>query len=357
MKIMFYINTLNTGGAERVLANLANDFAKKNHEVIFITSFSTKCEYSLCANIKRINLDKHNNIGRIRKNLERIRSLRYNIKFERPDVVVSFMAEANFRTVLATIGLDTKSVISVRNDPDREYPGLLGRIIGKFLLPFANGCVFQTEDAKKWFPRRLQKKSTIIYNAVKEDFFRTERKPIKNLIITCGRLEKQKNHENLIKAFGELSKEIEDATLYIYGEGKERRNLEELIVRIGMESKIILKGVTENVPAALSEADLFVLSSDYEGMPNALLEALAMGIPSISTDCPCGGPRMLIEDGRNGILIRVDSIEELKAAMLAILRDSNKKDEMSRNAKNKANHFRPERVYNEWETYINKLIS
>lgn len=356
MKIMFYINTLNTGGAERVLANLANEFVKNNQEVIFVTSFSTKKEYELSTDIKRINLDNSKKMGRVRKNVCRIRELRKNIKNEQPDILVSFMAEANFRSVLAKLGTGTKCVISVRNDPNREYPGFLGKIVGKILLPLADGCVFQTEDARLWFPRRLQKKSVIIYNAVKKDFFDTARNPVSNLVVTCGRLEKQKNHENLIKAFKEVSKEIKDSMLYIYGEGTERKKLEKLIIDLEMQNKIFLKGVTENVQQALSEADLFVLSSDYEGMPNALLEALAVGVPSVSTDCPCGGPRMLIDDDKDGALVKVGSVDELKSAIINILNNSNIKTQMSKSAKIKANEFRPETIYNEWKNYLKLII-
>lgn len=356
MRILFYINTLNTGGAERVLANLANSFDEDKNDVLLVTSFPTKYEYKLNDKIKRYNLDKSKHLGRIRKNIERILALRMIIKKENPDIVVSFMAEANARSILATIGRRTKCLISVRNDPRREYSGILGKMVGKLLLPLADGCVFQTEDARLWFPKKLQNKSMIIYNAVKKEFFLQDRQPVENLIVTCGRLEIQKNHKNLINAFYGVLKEIEDARLYIYGEGKERDNLEKFITDLGMEGKIVLKGVVSNVPKVLSEADLFVLSSDYEGMPNALLEALVMGIPSISTDCPCGGPRMLIEDGKDGILVKVGSSEELKNAMLNVLRNSSKKNELSKNAKNKASIFQPEKIYTEWKSYIEDIL-
>ena len=129
------------------------------------------------------------------------------------------MEEPNFRAILATRGLPVKTLISVRNDPNKEYAGRLGTFVGKALLPMADGCVFQTREAQAWFPEKLQKKSKIIYNAVKEDFYHIERKPNHEEIVTCGRLTEQKNHAMLIAAFAEVAKQRPNATLRIYGEG------------------------------------------------------------------------------------------------------------------------------------------
>ena len=303
-KLLFYINALNGGGAERVMSNLSSQFVDKGYEVLFATSYPADGEYELNKKIKRFNLESENiPCSKIKRNYVRVKRLRQICKREKPDVLVAFMAEPNFRAIIATIGLKTKTVISVRNDPEKEYAGRLMNFVGKYILPMADGCVFQTEEAKKWFPKKLQNKSTIIFNAVKREFFEAKRKPVNGLIVTCGRLEEQKNHILLIKAFFNVVKKNPNAYLHIYGEGSLKDYLQSLIDNLGLNHSVKLMGQTNDVVSVLEKADVFVLSSFYEGMPNALMEAMAVGVPCIATDCPCGGARMLLNDN-NGILIK-----------------------------------------------------
>lgn len=360
MKVLFYINVLSGGGAERVIANLANQLTENGLEVVLVTSTSTPNEYSVDESVKRIILDKilKGKENRISKNLKLIFQLRKRIKIEKPDVVISFMQEPNFRLVLATRGLKTKTIVSVRNDPVKEYPGRVGWIIGKILLPMADGCVFQTEDAKHWFPLKLQKKSRIIYNAVADEFYKTpliNRNKKTRIVVSCGRLSKQKNHKLLIEAFSLVVKKYDDVILKIYGEGELKNDLNLLIVKLGLQNKIQLMGSTSNVPLALAEASVFVLSSDFEGMPNALMEAMAMGLPCISTDCPCGGSRMLLDEG-GGLLIPVRDKKRLYGALDEVLGNQEKSNRMSMNAKEKAQKFRADYIFQEWYDYIFNVL-
>ena len=358
VKILFYINTIQRGGAERVMVNLANQFDKDGYIVVFVTSFRTKGEYILNKSVKHISLEKvKNERSKIKRNVSRIFKLRKICKSEKPDIMISFMAEPSIRSVLATVGLPVKNLVSVRNAPEQEYAGKLLRFCGKVLLPFANGCVFQTEDAKKWFPRKLQEKSKIICNAVAPDFFSIVRKPVKNCVVTCGRLEEQKNHIMLLKAFKNIIKSYSDAKLLIYGEGTLKSKLENYLYKNGIQENILFKGVNNKVQEALSEADIFVLSSDYEGMPNALLEAMAMGIPCISTDCPCGGPKMIMKNGENGVLVPVGDGEMMENAIIRLFKDDNLKNSLGDAAKKQAKEFAPDIVYKQWESYVLKIVN
>lgn len=355
MKLAFYINSIHEGGAERVITNLATYFSNTDYEVILITSFYDKWEYPYDDKIKRIVLeDKDKKNNRIIKNVSRVIKLRRVIKKEKPDCLISFMAEPNYRALLACSGLKTKSIISVRNEPKIEYSGKAGWLLGHFLLPIADGCVFQTTDAQEWFPKRLKKKSTIIYNAVKDDFYHADRKPVRNLIVSCGRLEEQKNYPLLIKAFTKVVDEIPDARLFIYGDGSLKNKIADLIKKNNLENKVYLKGQTKNVVKALKEADLFVLSSLYEGMPNALMEAMAVGVPCISTDCPCGGPKMLF-DSVGGILVTNNDQLELEKAIRSVLFDDEKKNSLGNQAKIKAEVFSSDKIYRRWELFINSV--
>ena len=352
MKILFYINTLKRNGAERVVANLANEFVKINYETVVVTTEKHEDEYILNDGVKRYTLEKKSNKqNKLLKNITRIISLRKVIINETPDVVISFMIEANFRAVLATIGLKTKIIISVRNDPKREYKGILGKIVGRFILPFVDGCVFQTEEAMRWFTKRLQYKSCIILNPVDEVFFKTKYDGLRKDIVTTGRLVKQKNHELLIRAFTSIANRIDD-NLIIYGEGQERNSLEKLINQLNMKGRIFLPGNINNVADTIKSAKIYVLSSDFEGMPNGLMEAMALGLPCISTDCPCGGPREIITNGINGLLVSVNNKKKLANAMLELLKDDNKLNIFGIKAREKSLIFKSHTIISEWQNYI-----
>lgn len=351
MKILFYINAIHDGGAERVMINLAKYFSDTGYETILVTSFRDTWEYKVEGNVKRLSLEeKEIKQGKIKRNLSRIIKLRDILKKEKPDVAVSFMAEPNFRLLVASLGLNVKTIVSVRNDPNKEYAGRIGKFVGKWLLPLADGCVFQTKEAQEWFPEKLQRKSTIIFNAVKEEFFNIERKPVAGEIITCGRLEAQKNHKLLIDAFAEVVKEHPYAKLKIYGEGSLRDVLQEQINKLGLQDKAFLMGATNDVAKALQTADLFVLSSDYEGMPNALMEAMAAGVPCISTDCPCGGPRELFKDQKEWLF----PVGE-KDRLVHLLDSFFKSNRESRDSSKLCREINPAKINDKWKRYIEKV--
>ena len=358
MKLLFYINILSGGGAERVVANLSNLFQADGNDVVLVNTYKTLNEYYVFNNVKRVYLEKkcNENKSRFIKNIKRIKALRKIIKTEKPDVVLSFMLEPNFRTILATRGLKVKTIISVRNDPKIIYSGKMGRWISKRLMPKADGCVFQTEEAKTFFPKKLQNKSTIILNAVKEEFFSIVRKPIEGNIISIGRLMPQKNYKLLIDAFNLIKNENPNTTLSIYGDGKIKEELLDYISLLNLQERVRLFGHVENVEQILSTADMFVLPSNFEGMPNVLMEALASGTPCISTDCPCGGPRYLIENNVNGLLVPVNNVEILARSMLSLLKDNSRKNKFSIEGKKKAASFKPDVIYLQWLNYIKEIM-
>lgn len=357
MKLLFYINQLYSGGAERVMSILASAFAAHGYQVLLVTSFRGKGEYELDADVKRLSLeDTEIRQSFLKRNVSRILKLRNICKTEKPDIVISFMREPNFRALLATRGLAVRNLVSVRSNPRCEYAGIIGKILGFFLLPFADGCVFQIEDAKKWFPVKLQKKSKIILNPVKEEFYQVPYRPVPGRIVACGRLEQEKNYPMLIDAFVRLVKKHAEIRLVIYGEGSLRGKLQKQIKKAGMQGKISLMGGTRDVPGALSEASMFVMPSLFEGMPNALMEAMAVGVPCVATDCPCGGSRMLIDSGKNGILVKNNDAAALAKAMKKLLDNPAKAAELGAKAKEKAMKFRQERIFGEWEKYVGEIL-
>ena len=356
MKILFYINTLSHGGAERVMTNLSDAFAQKGCDTVLVTSFPEEWEYKTNPATKRINLADCRIGGFIKRNFKLIRLLKKTLKAEKPDVIVSFMAEPNYRTILASGRNGAKTIISVRNDPNREYPTALHRFLAKHLYKRADGVVFQTEDAKAWFPEKIQNKSRVIMNQIDDSFFDTKYDGIRKDIVATGRLTAQKNHKMLIEAYSLIKDEIDD-NLIIYGEGNLREELEKLIEAKGLAGRVFLPGATKDVPNAIKSAKLYVMSSDYEGMPNALVEAMALGLPVVSTDCPCGGPRALLGELGKQVLVPVGDAEALASAMLGII--SYSKDELDglmMKINSKAETCRGNRVIGDWESFINEIL-
>lgn len=352
-KIFLYINAINGGGAERVMVNLAQALAEQGIDTTLVTSFRDRWEYPLDPRVRRLSLEEEQlHQSRLQRNVGRIAKLRRLCRQEKPDLLLAFMAEPNFRAVMATRGLPVKTVVSVRNDPEREYAGKAGRLVGQYLLPLADGCVFQTRDAKAWFPEKLQKKSAIIYNAVKPEFYEVQRAPVPGEIVTCGRLEEQKNHALLIEAFARLQEQRPDTVLKIYGEGSLRPVLERQIATLGLQDKVQLMGATKDVTVALRTASLFVLSSDYEGMPNALMEAMAAGVPCVSTDCPCGGPRELFGAELADRLVPCRDAAALANAMQRALTGPDDGTAL----RQRAAEFAPDKVYGTWVRYLEQVI-
>ena len=356
MKVMFYIHTISHGGAERVIVNLSKQFASNGNEVLLVNSCNSEWEYTLDNRIKRIVMSDKLVDGFLKRNVFYVKTLRKIVKEEQPDVLISFLAEPNFRSVISCVGQKTKNLVSVRNDPNKEYPNAIFRLLAKTLYRFADGVVFQTEDARSWFPKQIRNKSRIIFNQVSENFFNVELPQTKNNIVTVGRLTTQKNHKMLIEAFSKICHKIDD-DLIIYGDGEMKDELIDLTFGLNVSNRVHFPGTVSDVPNTIKNAKLFVLSSDYEGMPNALIEAMTLGLPCISTDCPCGGPKTLFGDDKNGILVPVADADAMAEKMLYLLSDDSKRNELAANSKAFSQKFYPDKIFGEWNDYAKSLLN
>ena len=360
-KIICYIDMMNsTGGAQRVMKNLITHLINKNYNVILVNDFDIEYQensFIISNKVKKVFLKNDNNGNLLTKNIERIINLRRLVKEENPDIILSFLGRPDIRMLLATLGINVKKIVSVRNDPNYEYgKGWIKKTLINLLFRQADGCVFQTEDAASYFNKKTQEKSKVIFNPVDPLFFEVERSKECRGIVTFGRLEKQKNHKLLIKVYSSLLKKNENLEdLFIYGNGELRGELERIIVEEKIQNKVHLPGSVSNVVEILSKSKLFILSSDFEGLPNALMEAMACGTPVISTDCPCGGPKMLITNDNEGILVGCNNAKELEDAVQSIIYNEEKLEEMSIAAKKRAKSFEPLKVFQEWEEYLNLI--
>ena len=287
-----------------------------------------------------------------------IRCLRSYIKNEAPDVVISFMGMANKRMLIATRRLNVAKIVSVRNDPNKEYGStLLHKLIARYLFNKADCVVLQTTDAARYFGKKIRSKSNIILNPISDRFYKKSYDPNDKNIISVGRLEPQKNYKLLIEAFAIIAEDFPNHNLIIYGEGYQKDELARDIYRHNLEGRVFLPGNQNNVEDVLSKAKLFVLSSDYEGLPNALMEAMAVGVPVISTDCPCGGPKELTQGGKTGLLTDCGNSELLAEKIRNVLNmTTDQLLELSDKEKTRASEFSLDVIMKQWETCIENSI-
>lgn len=361
-KLLFHINSMGKGGAERVVSVLAERFARDGYEVVIVTLWRAKEEYPLTEKIRRINLGDDRTFekaGRLRLALGRMLALRKRIRKENPDLVISFCNKANFRCAYCMLGMKIPLLVSVRNDPRIDY--LPHRHGTHRMERKAAGCIFQTMDAMTCFDERFQKKSRLIWNPIDEKYlFRKEDSSGRGrYLVTVGRLSMQKNQLLLLKAFSLVRRDFPEYQLRIYGQESEqgvKEQLTEYIRREQMQDHVVFMGQSSHLEKEIRDASLFILSSDYEGMPNALIEAMAMGIPVISTDCPCGGPAELIEDGVSGLLVPVGDEEKLAKAIVRVLGDSQLWEKLGRNGMEIRKRVSPDIIYKEWKEFVEALV-
>ncbi len=310
MRIVCVIGGFAFGGAERVMTNLVN-YLSREHEVCFVAvHHRDTVAYPIDERVHTVN-----GIG-FQSKLTAHKALRKTILGFKPDVVLSFLTHINVLTLMAMRGTGIPVYVSERNDPAKTGVGYL-RILRKLLYPHARGVVFQTKDAQSYFPEKIRKRSTVIPNPifVSEEYLTQVKGERPHELVAVGRLTEQKNYPLLLSAFEEIAADYPDWILKIYGDGHLRETMEARIREKGLEDRILLCGQRKDLHACIRNSRIFVMTSDFEGMPNALMEAMALGLCCISADCPVGGPRELIRDGQNGALFPVGDKDRLVALM------------------------------------------
>lgn len=355
-KIVFYIGSLAKGGAQRVILNLAQSLLQKGYAVTIVTTGKSCEEYPLPKQVKRVysDIDGEEITGsRIRNFLRRCRKLHRIWKTEQADVIVSFIGKNNFMALLTAWGLSIPVITSVRGEPTQEYYSRGQRLLSKTLMGCSAGIILQTPDAAAYFPKWMQKKIVILDNPLNPEFIDSyEEGERKKEIVTVGRMDPNKNQKLLIDAFGRIEKTFPEYRLILYGDGETYASLQEYVRSLPFGEKVSLPGAAAEIKEKIRKAKLFVLPSNTEGMPNALMEALALGIPCVSTDCPCGGPKRLMEGKHNGILVPVGDVQKMAEAMETLLADDRLWQEYSRNAYQLTQTLDPERVNAAWEQYL-----
>lgn len=311
--------------------------------MIALTSISPDY-YTLDPKVAFIHADKKSKGGLIGE----LWWFRKHIQQEKPDVVIAFMEAVYEFVLIALLGSKIPVISSERLDPATIKP--IRKVLRWFLLPFAKAHVVQTKEIKEYYNKRIQKKTHIIYNPVNEQVFKTLETVKKKRIISVGRLYPQKNQKMMIDAFSRVWKNFPDWQLVIFGEGFLRENLELKIKNLDLEKQILLPGLNKNVISEVAHSEIFCLSSDYEGMSNAMIEAMCVGTPIITTKV--SGTGELIRDGENGLLVDIGDTEGLARAFEKLLADEQLRHRLAAEAKKSTPKFKTETVIKKWEELI-----
>ncbi|MCR4614672.1 MAG: glycosyltransferase family 4 protein [Clostridiales bacterium] len=364
MKIAFLMRSLELGGAERAGSGLANYFADRGNEVSIITIHDREIFFPINSGVRVCPLDLPDISGlnifrRVFAVIRRSNAIRKKVRELDPDVLIGMTSIMVCYAVMAALFTHIKAIGSERANPYKDGGRSMSlRMFRRAFSVLADGYVFQTNGAMNFFPKRIHSRSAIIPNAI----FNPAVKDIvpaavrQKTVVSMGRYSPEKSYDFLIKNFAGISDKIPEYRLVIYGDGDLREELEALVSSLGMEGRIDLRHSSDNVLELVYDSSLFVLSSCTEGMPNALLEAMACGIPSISTDCPIGGPAEIIKNNENGILIPVNDDEALKREMLRVLGDEELSRRLSENALLVRENYSIEKIGQQWLDYMTKII-
>lgn len=353
-KMIFTCDSMGSGGAEKVIATLSNEFSNRNIDVTIIGVSDVekpKSFYNLNSTIKYISL----NYGLRKKKIlfARILLLRKTIKALKPSIVISFLPHVNVYTWLSLVWTKIPFVVSERNDPYSDPKTLLLRILKRITFVASDGCVFQTKDAMNYYKQSVIDKSIIIPNPFKQHIKVVHREK-KNIVLAVGRLTEQKNHLLLLDAFAKANNLLrEKYILRIYGDGSLKEVLVNHAKKLHISSFVEFKGNDNQWQAKEIDDALFVMSSDYEGMPNSLLEALSLGIPCLSTDCPCGGPKELTNSGFNISLVNTCDCDALAYGIVNCIREYGKY--FDNENMELCNQFDVSIICDKWIEYIGRI--
>ena len=351
MKIATIAYLHGAGGAERQIVLLSNEMAMRGHEVHMIVLNEFKAPYPISDKVTIHDLSgkEKGKFGVIK----RFFTFRENIKEIKPAITISYNLQGAYFSLLVGKSVCGKILYSERGDPyDSEYSGLLGKV-RDYTCSHVDALVFQSEGARDFFTIGKKQKAIVIHNSVtvpQDKYPIAEKRD--NRIVTVGRLHPQKNPHLLLDAFSKIALKYPDIHLDFYGDGEMHDELQDKINHLGLEHRVTLHPSRKDIFDCIRTAQLFVLPSDYEGMPNALMEAMSLGLPCISADCRPGGARTLIEDGKNGVIIPVKDVDALAEKMMLLLDNPNMAESMAHEARHLGETHTNKVIFDKWNNFL-----
>ncbi len=358
------VPSLSSGGAERVAVLLAQGFLARGHRVAFVTIYGRDRDfYVLPSGVDRIALnlgrDRSNVLQKLTGNFRRVMALRRTVRRTQPGVAVSFMNQTNIVVLLAAAGLGVPVIATEHMDPRRDSLPAAWRWLRRKTYPRAARLVSVSSAVDNFFTWLPDECRTVIPNPVplREVQGQTGQPlalPWSRSVIAMGRLAPEKGFDLLIRAFAELAPRFPDWGLAILGEGVERAALQSLARELAVADRVCLPGVVQQAFAALKQGELFVLSSRHEGFGNALVEAMACGLPVIATDCWSVSPE-IVRDGVDGLTVPAGNPNALAGAMGVLMGDADRRRRLGEAAAESARRFDLDSVMRRWEDLLEEL--
>ncbi len=371
MHILFYLHSLSSGGAERVVSGLADYWKAQGWGITIVTIAPVSRDfYKLHPEVRRVavGLDMPSDglVDALRYNWRRLNALRKVLRELGPDIAVGMMSSANCTLFLAALGTSVPVVGCERTYPPAEPLGRPWRWLRRVLYRRFDAIVAQTERSADWVQRNCApRKVAVIPNMVTFPLRSTlphvpvprcaEQASGSKLLLAVGRLRPEKGFDRLIEAFAQLAPCFRDWRLCILGEGPSRQALVQLTERLRMSQRISMPGTVGNVGDWYEAADLYVLTSLFEGFPNSLLEAMAYGLPAVSVDCDTG-PRDIVRHGVDGILVPQDNPAALVNALQRLMDDKRLRDAYAAKAVEVRQRFSILRILRQWQRLFEGII-
>lgn len=366
MHLTLVLPSLSGGGAERAAVLLAEGFCQRDYKVSLITIAGEEADfYQLSTRINRIPLQvakpSPTPIHGLANNFYRLSTLRQTIDSLQPDIVISFLDKTNVLTLLALVATKYPVLICEQNNPLQNDLGRSWHTLRRLVYPLANKLVSSSQGVNNYFHWLPQNQRAVIYNPLAVPEEQSELVDIpegidrnRKWIVAMGRLTHQKGFDLLLTAFAQIAPEYPDWQLLILGEGELRSELEQLREKLNLVDRVCLPGLIPNPFPLLAQGELFVLSSRYEGFGNVLIEAMACGLPVISTDCP-SGPKEIINDGINGLLVTNQDHNHLAKAMASLMEDEQRRKQLAKEAKQGLDKFQPATILSQWESLFSTV--
>lgn len=354
MRIGILTFSLHGGGAERMVARLANAFVGKGIDVDILLLYEIEGRvYDLEREVNVVDVcNKSRNL--LKKRVVQIRKLRCYLENKKPDVILSFIYTTLPFPVIAGLGLKHKFKII---GTQRTNPKVLKKMYNVMVMPFlrkADGFIFQTKGSQKCYPLWLQKKSIVIPNVAPKVQTLPQEKRIEKSICTVGRLVESKDYDTIFKALKLITNRFPDVCLHVYGDGDKKEEYIKSLKKMGIRDKVVFEGFSRNVVEDIKKYEVFLFASKAEGMPNSLVEAMAAGLVCVATNCEYG-PADLIQDGVNGYLVSVSDYKKMAEKTIYLLENSKIRNEISKKAAQISEYYSEEIITDRFLTYIERV--
>ncbi len=401
--VAFYISSLNKGGNERVFINLALYLYERGYTITFVTTYLGMEEYYIPhASWKEISADEvseqDRNVKQVLRQDERMVFVTKNDALQEgevaigryftgfssvdkdhgtssttakrarvlrliwdkilPDVIITSNSKNNIMALMSTVDSRYKVVVRSVGEPSLEYSTRQTVLAMSTAFRRASGIILQTKKQEYFYPPAIRNKCVVLKNTIGQEFFREpyegEREKV---IVSVGTLTRNKNHHMLIKAFGRLKPTHPEWRLVIFGEGIELKHLKTQVMGLGLRDSVYFPGNLDNIADRIYKAGAYVLSSEKEGIPSSLIEAMALGLPCVVTDCPCGGVVELVKDGVNGLVTPVNDAVRLEKTLLRVMDNPGFARSLGKAASDDIKRlYDYETINAEWEKYIRGII-